>query len=163
MEYHEPSEFWRQLGELHQKELTEYGHDLIKRRQAFKYFNWSWRWSALWRSEQFHFLLKNTELKTIVKCVLTPAALRDEAWKAAPLNRADRWLYTCCTRLLCAYATKHDPTGTLKLPEPQIGGPLPVFWQDRQISQDLANSALELSSITRALAGRSPINILEIG
>jgi putative sugar O-methyltransferase len=107
--------------------------------------------------------LKNSDIKAIVQCVLSPALLRDDAWTAAPLNRADRWLYTICTRLLWSYAENHDSTGTLKLAEPQVGGPLPIYWKGRQISQDLANSALELSSISRALAGHSPTHILEIG
>ena len=45
-----------------------------------------------------------------------------------------------------------------------LGGPLPVYWNGRLISQDLANSALETAAIQRALQGReAPRSALEVG
>jgi len=53
--------------------------------------------------------------------------------------------------------------GVTRLPEPALGQPLPVTWRGRLISQDLANTALEVAAIGRALAGRKPRSILELG
>jgi SAM-dependent methyltransferase len=51
----------------------------------------------------------------------------------------------------------------LSLPEPEAGNPLPVRWNGRLISQDLANSALEANAIARTLRGNVPRSILEVG
>ncbi|HYM56541.1 MAG TPA: putative sugar O-methyltransferase, partial [Solirubrobacteraceae bacterium] len=66
-------------------------------------------------------------------------------------------------RLLAEYARVHAPLGATRLQEPTLGDPLPVRRRGRLISQDLANSALEAGAITRALDGREPTSILEIG
>ncbi len=109
------------------------------------------------------FLLAHTPLFALVRCALAPARLRDDAWQGVSWNRGDRWLYTFAVRLLWEYAARHDPFGVLALEEPLVGGPLPVFWRNRLISQDLANTALEVAAMGRALAGASPRAILEIG
>ena len=51
----------------------------------------------------------------------------------------------------------------MALEEPDLGSPLPVRLGGRLISQDLANSALEVEAITRALGDRRPARILEVG
>jgi putative sugar O-methyltransferase len=65
--------------------------------------------------------------------------------------------------LLWEYVAAHDALNVLDLPEPELGAPLPVQWHGRLISQDLANGALEAASISRALNGRIPDSILEVG
>jgi len=80
-----------------------------------------------------------------------------------PRPRRERWLYTFAVRLLWEYARRNDPLGVTELEEPSLGDPLPVRWRGRTISQDLANSALELAAIDRALEGGEPASILEIG
>jgi putative sugar O-methyltransferase len=49
------------------------------------------------------------------------------------------------------------------LEEPILGSPLPVSWRGRLISQDLANTSLEVASLIEALGGRRPRQVLEIG
>ena len=182
--------FWRQLGDKHRQDLDRFGYEAIKRNQAFRYFTWRWSWSSIRRSEQMRFLLRRSSPLTVLRCALTPAALSDEAWAdvrwpsaghgssgdaessldgiaAQPLERLwpkrDRWLYAFAVRLLWEYASRHDPMGATALAEPTIGRPLPIEWNGRLISQDLANSALEVAAISRALGGRKPANILELG
>ena len=53
--------------------------------------------------------------------------------------------------------------GVVALAEPRLGNPPPVYFRGRLISQDLANSALECVAIVRALRGRTPQAILEVG
>jgi putative sugar O-methyltransferase len=158
-----PSTFWRELAEAHKQDLETFGIDRFKRRQAFKYFNWNWRWSQIKSSEQLRFLLANTSPSGWLRAALTPTPLSSAAWEGAPLGPADRWLYVFSVRLLWQYATAHDTAGVLRLPEPEIGAPLPVRWDGRLISQDLANTALEVSAIQRALGAREPTAFLEVG
>ena len=78
-------------------------------------------------------------------------------------NAPERWVYTAMIRLLWIYASQHDPVGVTRFEEPALGGPLPVYWRGRLISQDLAKGALEANAIQRALQGRAPRSALEIG
>jgi SAM-dependent methyltransferase len=94
---------------------------------------------------------------------VTPTTLSDDAWDGVAWKKRDRWLYAFATRLLWRYAERNDTTGTTALPEPLFGDPLPVRWGGRLISQDLANSSLEVAAIQRALGERRPKSILEIG
>ena len=159
----QPSRFWDSLGERHREELATYGFEQIKRRQALRYFTWRWNFGALRRSEQMRFLLTHTSIPTWLACATRPIDLSDAAWEAVPWSRSDRWLYTFAVRLLWQYAGSRDRMGVLRLDEPSLGGPLPVRWRGRLISQDLANGALEAEAIGRALAGGAPRSILEVG
>jgi putative sugar O-methyltransferase len=159
----QPSKFWEQLGDAHRRDLSEYGFEVVKRHQALRYFTWRWQWSSIRKSEQMRFLLKHTPLPFLLRCATTPTPLSDDAWAGVAWKRRDRWLYVFATRLLWRYAERHDTTGTTALPEPLLGAPLPVPWRGRLISQDLGNSSLELAAIHRALQGRRPTSILEIG
>jgi putative sugar O-methyltransferase len=157
------SKFWQELSAAHMRDLERFGFDNIKRRQAFKYFNWSWRWAALRQSEQFRFLLRHAGPVTLLRAALSPPVLDDAAWSATTLSRPDRWLYTTATRMLWDYARRHGDAEVIALPEPAQGAPLPVYWTGRLISQDLANTALEVHAIRRALGGKRVTRALEVG
>ncbi|MHB8246190.1 MAG: putative sugar O-methyltransferase [Acidimicrobiales bacterium] len=158
-----PSRFWEQLSEEHSRDLSTHGLATCKRHQALRYFTWQWSWTAVRQSEQMRFLLRHTPLVSLLRCAAMPARLADEDWEGVPWPKRDRWLYAFATRLLWLYAQAHDPTGTTLLNEPELGQPLPVILGGRRISQDLANSALEVAAIVRALDGRVPSSLLEIG
>jgi putative sugar O-methyltransferase len=158
-----PSRFWQELGAEHARDLDAYGFEEVKRRQALRYFSWQWRRSALRRSEQFRFLVRRSSPLTVAACAAAPVDLSDEAWRDVPWDRRDRWLHVFAVRLLWEYARRHDPLGVTRLAEPALGGPLPVRWRRRLVSQDLANSALEIEAVARALGGEQPDSIIEIG
>ena len=158
-----PSEFWRQLADQHTRDLSAFGFERIKRKQAFKYFNWDWRWRNLTRSEQFRFLLRHSGISTLVRCAAAGTALDDASWMPIRQSRADRWLYSFATRLLWEYAIRHGDRDVLALAEPDLGSPLPVSWQGRLISQDLANTSLETAVIRRALGDKPVTRVLEVG
>jgi putative sugar O-methyltransferase len=158
-----PSRFWQELGTEHARDLEAFGPEGVKRHQALRYFNWQWRWAALRHSEQFRFLMRRSGPLTVAACAATPLDLSDESWRGVPWHRRDRWLYAFAVRLLWEYARHHDPLAVTQLAEPTLGSPLPVRWRGRLISQDLANSALEAAAMARALGGRGPGSILEIG
>jgi putative sugar O-methyltransferase len=161
--FEKPSLFWRHLAEAHADDLFRHGPSQAKRRQALRYFTWRWRWGAVRESQQFQFLLRHSRPWTIARCLFSPARLSGPAWHAVPWSRRERWLYVFAVRLLWQYARRRDRLGVLSLPEPHLGDPLPVHAHGRLISQDLANTSLEVNAIARALDGRRPLSILEVG
>lgn len=158
----EPSMFWQRLGREHQRQLGQFGVETFKRHQALRYFTWSWKWSAIRRSEQIRFLLRHTSPWLWIRAA-APGDLSDEAWEGVSWQRRDRWLYSFATRLLWDFAERHDPLGVCRLSEPRLGNPFPVTWGDRLISQDLANTALELGAVAPFLDAGGPRHVLEIG
>lgn len=158
-----PSHFWAHLGSEHQRALDAFGPDGVKRQQALRYFTWRWGFSSILRSEQFRFLLTHTSPFHWVRAAREPVDLSDEAWHRIGWSRRDRWLYSFATRLVWDFALMKDCLRVLDQIEPAIGDPLPVRHRGRLISQDLANSALEVGSIGSALGGREPQSILEVG
>lgn len=158
----QPSRFWEELGARHARDLAEHGFDEVKRHQALKYFNWRWTFGLLPRSEQMRFLLRHNSPLTWAIAGLAPADTSDDAWRGVDWPRSTRWLYVTAIRLLWEYARRHDPASVLGFPEPQLGSPLPVPWRGRLISQDLANSALELGAVYPHLGG-APESVLEVG
>jgi putative sugar O-methyltransferase len=158
----QPSRFWEELGAQHARDLTQHGFGEVKRRQALKYFNWRWTFGHMPRSEQMRFLLRHNNPITWATAALGRADLSDAAWRGVDWSPATRRLYVAAIRLLWEYARRHDAAGVLRLPEPELGGPLPVHWRGRLISQDLANSALELGAIYPYLSA-APRSVLEVG
>lgn len=61
-------------------------------------------------------------------------------------------------------ARRDDPMGlTERLSEPEVGNPIRVCHRGRPISQDLANSVIELAFVTRSGAIRSGCRVAELG
>jgi putative sugar O-methyltransferase len=158
-----PSRFWQRLAREHSDQLERHGLGEMKRQQALRYFTWQWRWKQVLRSEQFRFLLRETPWAEVARAVATPQPLSPALWSGLPWGVGDRWLYTLATRLLWRYAERHGDPNVLALGEPALGNPPPVVWRGRLVSQDLANSSLEVEAIRRALGGRGPASIMEIG
>lgn len=155
------SKFWQQLGDEHRRDLDRFGFATVKRHQALRYFNWRWNWTAAVRSSQLRFLLTHLPPKTWRQAVRRPV-LSDEAWSQTGWSKLERWLYTFAVRLLWRYASAHGSKAVLDLPEPLLGAPLPVEFGGRLISQDLANSALEIRAMAPALED-GPRSFLEVG
>ena len=158
-----PSAFWLRLSADHSERLDVHGYGEVKRQQALRYFTWQWRWRQLRRSEQFRFLWQNTSLATKIVAAVAPQPLNAAAWSGLPWSRTDRWLYAFATRLLWDYAARSGDQAVLSLHEPALGNPPPVVWRGFIASQDLANSALEMEAIRRAVGTKAPQSIIEVG
>jgi putative sugar O-methyltransferase len=158
-----PSKFWAALGAQHQRDLTAHGFADLKRRQALRYFTWSWHLRSIGGSEQMRHLLRRTPPTAWLRSALLPFAVRGKTWAPLAWSVPDRWLYSAAIRLLWEYALEHGEQDVLGLPEPLVGNPLPVRHRGRLISQDLANSALEAGAVKRVLDGTVPCSILEVG
>ncbi len=156
-----PSKFWEKLAAFHTEELNKAGLDRVKRHQALHYF--TWRWGFAPRNKQLQFLLTHTSPLAWLRAAAEGMDLSDAAWHDVPWSRSERWLYTVMIRLLWSYARRHDQVNATSLDEPTLGDPLPTYTDGRLISQDVANSALEVSAMARALGGRRPHSILEVG
>lgn len=159
----EPSKFWQRLAAEHRDDLDAHGLQNFKRHQALRYFGWQWTWRHLRRSEQFRFLLRNSSPGSVLRSAVGPVHVTDPAWDGTGWTVADRWLYCFAVRMLWDFAQEHDPVGVTSLAEPSAGGPFPVHHRGRLISQDLANTALEVAFLRDALGDRNPVTFLEVG
>jgi hypothetical protein len=139
------------------------GFERVKRRQALRYFTWRWDWRRVLRGEQFRFLRRNSSAWDVVAAVARPNPVGRRVWEGVDWSMSERWLYITATRLLWRYAQRHGERAVLDLAEPELGSPLPVRLAGRLVSQDLANGALEMRTISRALAGHDPRHIVEVG
>jgi SAM-dependent methyltransferase len=157
-----PSRFWQRLGAEHQA-TRDLGADDFKRQQGLRYFNWPWQWRQLRWNNQARFLLRRSGPIALLRATLQPTSLSDERWEGVPWPKRDRWLYSFGVQLLWQWALRHGDPAVMALEEPARGGPFPVHFKGRLVSQDLANSALEVAAITRLLAGYEPRRILEVG
>lgn len=158
-----PSEFWKDLASTHTEQLGAYGLGEIKRHQALRYFTWRWQWRERKKSEQLRYLLGNTSTPTKLRAAFSWQPLDKGLWCGPGWSVCDRWFYTFATRLLWDLATRVGDVRVLALGEPMLGNPLPVLRRGALVSQDLANSAIEVAAIKRALGGRRPTSILEVG
>lgn len=158
-----PSKFWTKLGQQHAQELRDHGFDSVKRVHALRYFTWRWDPRRVLKSEQLRFLIEHTSPRTWAEAAVTPIVASAAAWTPVDWSLQQRWLYTFSNRLLWDYAARHGAPEVTALAEPERGSPLPVRWRGRLISQDLANTALEVAAMRRALDGRRPRRILEVG
>jgi putative sugar O-methyltransferase len=156
-----PSKFWEKLAAYHTQELDKAGLERMKRHQALHYFTWRWGWAP--RNKQVQFLMTHTSPLAWLRAAAERVDLSDSLWHDVTWSRSERWIYTIMIRLLWNYARRHDRVQATALAEPTLGDPLPAYSHGRLISQDLANSALEVSAIARALSGRRPHSILEVG
>ncbi|MEX0663491.1 MAG: putative sugar O-methyltransferase [Acidimicrobiia bacterium] len=163
MDLSKPSQFWERLGSEHAAELDRHGFANVKRVQGLRYFNWRWRPGRLAGSEQFSFLLRHARPRDLRAVLRRPLGASDSAWDGVEWSMGERRAYIVAVRLLWRYATRHGDPAVISLAEPELGAPLPVHLDGRLISQDLANAALEVAAMKRALGDRQPGHIVEVG
>lgn len=157
------SEFWADLASDHERGLSEHGLTAVKRVQALRYFTWRWRTDELRANPQSRYLLRHVSPLVTLRAALTPVDLADASWAPAIWARSERWVFAVASRLAWEVALRHGSPAVTALAEPLLGDPFPVTWRGRLISQDLANTALEVGAMQEALEGRAPARILEVG
>lgn len=157
------SAFWQGLAQDHAEDLARHGFEQVKRRQALRYFTWQWRWQQIHHSEQMRFLLRRSRPADMIRALIEPMHARDDIlWRGLPWSVLDRIAYVFACRLLWAYAKRTTGHPLLDLNEPELGDPPPVRWHGQLISQDLANTALEINAMQRA-GVPPPQHVLEVG
>lgn len=112
----------------------------IKRTVAQNYFTWV----VGLRNDQFRNLALNTGVRGWLD-ILKTLPRYDASSGLSRLRFFELYIFT---RMLWRLAVQQDTHRFLdRVIEPEFGNPFPFFFGQRLISQDLANSALELSSI----------------
>jgi putative sugar O-methyltransferase len=132
-----PSKYWEELNRTNLEQLATQGYDTFKRTLALNYFTFL----VSRKDVQLKYLQSHLPAHVLGRCALV-SALRGShpglSWKQS-------LLYTYLTLLLWEFARRTLPPGSMDgLVEPDEGGPFRVFRGGRCVSQDLANSALEV-------------------
>lgn len=132
------------MGQKTSEDLKHQGFETFKRNVNHHYFDWRWSF----RTAPCHplsflgFLWRETTFGEKVRAVATQPQ-------------------SVIVKLLWQYAKRHDKIGATNLVEPELGNPYDVWLDGRRVSQDLANSSLEVNFMV-AHSPR-PQRIVEIG
>ncbi|OGO54091.1 MAG: hypothetical protein A2Z32_13180 [Chloroflexi bacterium RBG_16_69_14] len=149
-----PSRFWDGLNERNRRQIVEIGFASFKRTVNQNYFNWL---IVGPRHPQFRRLLRSWLTRprpSVFGARLVDwedVEVRDDRIQPFRRLRARRW-YALFVALLWEFARRRGARHRLDvLQEPMLGNPILIRHGRRSISQDLANSALELDAIEEAL------------
>jgi putative sugar O-methyltransferase len=154
-----PSKCWVDLNKMNMTQLQEHGYENFKRTIALNYFTFAriLPWDA-----QFRFLLRKLPLRRSLNCLKRALFARKHEYFSA-FNWIQSLQYNFLTMASWEYAmgVVSDPA-LLALHEPPDGNPATIHDESGElISQDLANSILEISAIDPTLAAGSVV--LELG
>ena len=152
-----PSKYWIALNKKNVAQLLDTGFENFKQTIALNYFTWLVDEDNL----QVKFL-KNNLSPEIVDCARKKAkASKKHSLFTARKSR----LYNFMTFMLWKYAEQQVGKQILdKLEEPLLGNPPAMELENRSISQDLANSALEFQSLSEGTGDFDNIEtVLELG
>ncbi|KAB7646297.1 putative sugar O-methyltransferase [Polymorphobacter fuscus] len=157
-EVYQPSKFWEQLNEQNVAQLEARGLGNFKRTLAQNYFTWV----VGVRSPLFQHLA----------AAMTASDWRRVMWGLPMFSRESdlglRRFYEnqIFTRMVWIVAERVDRLNVMKsLQEPAFGNPFRIFFEGRLISQDLANSVIEMYAILEAHmpAPNDAFTVCEIG
>jgi putative sugar O-methyltransferase len=153
-EIYRPSRFWEELNKRNSRQIVEIGLGSFKRTVNQNYFNFM---IVGPRHPQFRRLLRlwlSRPTPTVLGARLVDWELvevRHDRVQPFRRRRARFW-YALFVALLWEFARRRGAGHRLDvLDEPDLGKPILVRYGRRSITQDLANSALELEAIEEAL------------
>lgn len=154
-----PSKCWVELNRTNMTQLQEHGYENFKRTIALNYFTFVriLPWDA-----QFRFLLSKLPLNRSLDCMKRALFARKHEYFSA-FNWIQSLLYNFLTLASWEYTRGAvSDSALLALREPEDGNPAAIHDESGAlISQDLANSILEISAIGATLAAGSVV--LELG
>ena len=153
-----PSKFWQQLNEDNITQLESAGLKNLKRTLAQNYFTWV----VGMRSPLFRHLASLTSWKDWLAVL---GGLPSYSHKNG-LGLRRFYEFHVFSRMIWLLAERLDTQRLLRqIQEPDFGSPFPLMFRDRLISQDLANSMMELYSITEgsALSADDRFTVCELG
>lgn len=161
---HRPSAQWDELLARNLRQLAECGFDSFKETVNTNYFQFE-------PGSPFSRGVRAPISRRLLRLWLArpvPGVLRArlaEPGRSLHEGADARW-HGWLVAALCEFARRRDPHGALaRLEEPELGRPPAVLHRGRRISEDLANSTLELATITEALGPeRTPgRTVIELG
>ncbi|MDQ3639906.1 MAG: putative sugar O-methyltransferase [Actinomycetota bacterium] len=162
-----PSAYWQFLNEMNAGQLERYGYSAFKRTVNGNYFQWLPRGP---RDPQFRAVLREWFLHPTWSAVDARLEERTPFLDArvkrpfrSPLAKAGYAFFLAGLWEYCMRCCPKDLADTLE--EPATGNPLGVVYRGRRVSQDMCNSLLEFTAITKALPdGALPgSGVLELG
>lgn len=154
-----PARFWESLGEKHKLLIKEHGFGKFKKTINFEYHQWE------------VLSLRDPKIRSLIGQLLKSGNLPNGMVRAkidpegvAGIEQIRPSAYAAFMGLLWQYALLKDQLGCLDLcSEPMLGEPLPVTYQGKLISQDLATSSLELNRIAKHVDMSKLKKVAEIG
>ena len=158
--------FWHEFGKTHRDNIARYGFETFKR-HVTGYGSWQiTKFSSRFTLRCLAALLRGGKLPALAHVNwhdAEPMPIRGENVRDrdSPTYRLRAYAFWC--GLVWQYASLNDELGCLRLAEPSLGRPIPVWLHGRLISQDLANAAMDLNSMARAIPLRKMRRVLEIG
>ena len=148
------SRYWEILNAQNSKQLSAYGYDNFKRTLALNYFTWTdLPWTAKVRFLVRHTSVSNT-FKNMVKAI--------RVGRHKYFNWLQSLSYNFLTLMTWDYMERKVPEFIWRdLEEPKEGNPPAVYLKGKLVSQDLANSSLEVYSMIDDKL--MPASVLELG
>jgi putative sugar O-methyltransferase len=154
-----PSKYWVELNKMNLAQLQQHGYENFKRTIALNYFTFAriTPWDA-----QFRFLLRQLPARVSLACLKRALFARKHDYFSA-FNWVQSLLYNFLTFASWEYTRSAvSDAALLALREPEDGNPAAIHDQSGAlVSQDLANSILEVSSMGATLAPATVV--LELG
>jgi putative sugar O-methyltransferase len=154
-EIYRPSAFWEGLNEQNRRQISEQGFESFKHTVNQNYFAWL---IVGPRHSQFRKLLRSwlahPDPHPLFARLVDGHDVEVRDAGVRPLRRRGaRFWHGLFVALLWDFARRHGAGARLDvLQEPSLGRPIVVRHRGRLISQDLANSALEVAAIEEALS-----------
>jgi putative sugar O-methyltransferase len=150
-----PSKFWELFNRANLDMLSEHGLARFKRTVSQNYFNWL---VMSPRDNQLHNMLrdwvKHPSLQPLRNGLDPPGLIRTATGPEAGVGPRQLFIYKLFVGLLWEFARRADRTGLAEqLEEPLVGEPIVVRRRGKRISQDLANSIREYSTLLEADPG----------
>jgi putative sugar O-methyltransferase len=161
---------WDGLSEDHRDAITRYGFESFKRTINFTYGQW--RVHRLWDSRIRRIALALLRRGQVPWGALADLDLSDDKTNlgeriAQSKNQTAIGLavkaYATWTGLLWQYATLTDSLHCLDVPDPDVGAPIPVRFNGRPISQDIADVAIDMNRMAQYIPLGQKRRVLEIG
>ena len=165
-----PSKFWDLLGKQNLQMLSAHGMENFKRTVGQNYFNWL---VIHPENTQLRNVFRHWRKHPTLAPFLNTIEPLDFLHSAVGLERnitrigwREEFLYKLFVGMLWELACKEDRSGlTRRLEEPIIGNPIRIRRKGRLISQDLANSIREYSTLLLARPDlqSAPKHVAELG
>jgi putative sugar O-methyltransferase len=164
-----PSKYWEWVNRANLQMLSEHGLSSFKRTVSQNYFNWL---VVHPRDNQFRGALRDwlahPTLAPLLNRMDTPRLIRTMTMTDAA-TRVSRWqlfVYKLFVGFLWEQSRRTDRTGLADaIEEPEVGEPIAIWRRGRRISQDLANSIREYSTVLEVDPGLrgAPKRVAELG
>ncbi|MDO8621268.1 MAG: putative sugar O-methyltransferase [Candidatus Levybacteria bacterium] len=158
-----PSEFWKKLNKIHNKQLMHAGFDNFKRSVTVHYFNWKILMIIRHQlSPILSELMKGNFAPIFNSRFLNPRSkIRSYV---TSFNYISAFIYKIYVAFLNDYVYRKDKLKLLdRIEEPLIGNPFIINYKNKSISQDLCNSVHEFYSISENINLLKLKNIAELG